>query len=174
MFDCFPTHRQRVNTAQGRGDNLKDWKCPLCGKILTFASRLEQHVKSHLENKREFRTKTINIKLDITCAECSEDLHCFEEYHQELNSAHEQLDNLKQWKCPSCEKVLTSVHRLEKQLRSHLQREPKMSPCSKHGAHFPRNDCLNALYVGLWQAIVKVRCYPLSIRTALAPSQVNE
>uniref|UniRef100_A0A1B0B9X8 Uncharacterized protein n=1 Tax=Glossina palpalis gambiensis TaxID=67801 RepID=A0A1B0B9X8_9MUSC len=87
--------------------------------ILTCASCLK-HVESHLENKREFRTKTINIKSDITCRQCSE----------EISSAikFDQIDNLKEGKCPFCEKVLISVRRLEQQLRSHIPREAKMLP----------------------------------------------
>ncbi|KAL9922858.1 zinc finger protein weckle-like [Glossina fuscipes fuscipes] len=86
-----------------------------------------------------------DIKLNVECRDCNTHFQSFRLYSKHLREVHRQEDALKEWKCPTCEKIVSTSYHLERHLRTHVPlEERKVVSCSECDKRFFTNTQLEA------------------------------
>uniref|UniRef100_A0A1A9W3Y4 Zinc finger protein weckle n=1 Tax=Glossina brevipalpis TaxID=37001 RepID=A0A1A9W3Y4_9MUSC len=86
-----------------------------------------------------------DIKLNVECKDCKVHFQSFRLYNKHLREMHKQEEGSKEWKCPTCEKIVSTSYHLERHLRTHVPlEERKVVSCSECDKRFFTNTQLES------------------------------
>uniref|UniRef100_A0A1I8NZR3 Protein krueppel n=1 Tax=Stomoxys calcitrans TaxID=35570 RepID=A0A1I8NZR3_STOCA len=106
-----------------------------------------QRKRKKLRNKKCSKKKVIDLDFPLNgvCKECGERLPLYSTCCQHMKLKHDTNNENKQWKCPSCDRVLQSWYNFERHMRIHMPvEERKTKKCTECESRFTSKAQLEA------------------------------
>uniref|UniRef100_A0A1A9VA68 ZAD domain-containing protein n=1 Tax=Glossina austeni TaxID=7395 RepID=A0A1A9VA68_GLOAU len=97
--------------------------------------------KANYEELGELRSNAGDIRLNLSCNDCEQQFETFQAYKIHMESIHGK-GRREKWKCPKCNKTMTTCFNLKRHLLTHTRKKPDTERDENHFVSKVSEICL--------------------------------